>query len=127
MKENVVFQRCKHCGSIVGVIKSGAPLYCCGEPMEQLVPNTSDGATEKHVPVVTRENGTIKVQVGSVEHPMAPEHFIEWIAVMNATTTQRISLSPGDKPAEEFCDRGGKYEVYAYCNLHGLWMTVLEA
>ncbi|HKM32651.1 MAG TPA: desulfoferrodoxin family protein [Oscillospiraceae bacterium] len=125
MKSNVVFLRCKHCGSIVGLIKAGAPTTCCGEEMERLVPNTTDGATEKHVPVAQRRDGKIVVQVGSAEHPMIPEHYIEWIAVVNENSTERISLMPGNKPYAEFCDKGGKIEVYEYCNLHGLWMSEL--
>ena len=74
---NTRFLRCKHCGNIVGVIHdAGVPIFCCGQPMEELTPNTVEASGEKHVPVANVENGVLTVQVGSVEHPMAPEHFI---------------------------------------------------
>ena len=75
------FFRCEKCGNIVGLIKdAGGPLSCCGQPMTELIPNTVDAAAEKHVPVITldREGGEVTVQVGTVAHPMLPEHFIEW-------------------------------------------------
>jgi desulfoferrodoxin len=125
MKENVQFFRCAICGNIVGLIKNGGGhLVCCGKPMEKLVANTADAAAEKHIPVVERKDGKLNVTVGSVEHPMTEAHYIEWIAVTDGTSTQRISLSPTDKPQATFCDRASG-EIYAYCNLHGLWKTTI--
>lgn len=119
----ISFYRCELCGNIVGLIKSGGgKLICCGKEMTKLEANTTDAAQEKHVPVAVRENGQIHVTVGSVEHPMANEHYIEWIAVISDKGTERVSLSPGDKPEAFFVDKG-KAIVYAYCNLHGLWKT----
>lgn len=115
------FYRCSVCGNLVGVIKNGGgTLVCCGKPMEKLVPNHTDAAKEKHVPVYKKENGKIYVTVGSVEHPMTKEHLIEWIAVVGDGITQRVSLKPGDAPKAEFMDVKNA-TVYAYCNLHGLW------
>lgn len=127
MKANVRFMICKHCGNIVGFIKDkGTPLTCCGEPMKELKANTTDGATEKHVPDVKFENGKLKVQVGSTLHPMLPEHYIEWIAVVTENGTQRVSLAPGEEPVAEFCiDVPAGAEVFEYCNLHGLWKVTL--
>ncbi len=115
---------CEHCGNIVAMVKeSGVPIVCCGQKMTQLVPNTSDGAHEKHVPVARREGDKVIVNVGSVDHPMLEQHFIEWIALQTESGNQRKSLKPGDKPAAEFLvDPDDKIvAVYAYCNLHGLW------
>jgi superoxide reductase len=121
MKEKVAFFRCEICGNIVGLIKNGGgQLVCCGKPMVKLEANTVDAAQEKHVPSAKREDGKIVVQVGAVAHPMLPEHYIEWIAVANENGTERISLEPGEEPKAVFCDRPNA-EVYAYCNLHGLW------
>jgi len=121
MKSEVAFFRCKHCGNIVGLIKNGGgTLVCCGETMERLMPNTTDAAVEKHVPVAIRKDGKINVEVGSVAHPMVDVHYIEWIAVVGDEGTERIILSPGDEPKAVFCDKKNA-EVYAYCNLHGLW------
>ncbi len=123
MKGSVCFFRCNICGNIVGLIKNGGgQLVCCGKPMEKLEANITDAAAEKHVPVAERRNGKLYVKVGSVEHPMTEQHFIEWIAVTNDTSTQRAVLSPSDKPEAVFDDRENAI-VYAYCNLHGLWKT----
>ena len=118
------FYKCKHCGNIIAVVKaSGAPISCCGEKMTEIVPGTTDAAVEKHVPVVEIKDGKVIVTVGEVAHPMAPEHYIEWIAISTDQGNQRKILEPGDKPRACFalCD-GEKFEAaYAYCNLHGLW------
>lgn len=122
------FYRCKHCGNIVGKIyDSGVPIVCCGENMEELTANTSDGAHEKHVPVVKVEDNTVHVLVGSTEHPMAEDHYIEWIALQTKNGNQRICLNPGDKPEACFaiCDGDEVEAVYEYCNLHGLWKAEL--
>ena len=87
--------------------------------MNKLEANTTDAAVEKHVPFAERKDGKLHVKVGSVEHPMTEAHYIEWIAVTDGTNTQRISLSPTDKPEAVFVRE--KAQIYAYCNLHGLW------
>lgn len=115
------FYRCERCGNMVALIKKGGgTLSCCGQAMTELVANTSDGAKEKHVPVVTRENGKIKVSVGAVLHPMLPEHHIEWIALESGDRLEIRYLKPGMQPIAEFDDAEGG-TVYEYCNLHGLW------
>lgn len=112
---------CKHCGNIVTSLKeSGAPITCCGEAMTKLEPNTTDGAVEKHVPVIQKENGKVKVSVGAVPHPMLPEHYIEWIAASSDEKLVFKFLKPGDEPSVGFCNLDSS-TVYAYCNLHGLW------
>lgn len=118
------FYVCKICGNFVSMIKeSGAPMSCCGQNMTELIPGTSDGAAEKHVPVFKIEGNKVIVNVGSVDHPMAPEHFIEWIAVETKKGAQRKVLEPGSAPCAEFLltDDDSVVAVYAYCNLHGLW------
>lgn len=122
------FYICRHCGNIIDMINdAGVPVVCCGEKMEALVPNTVEASGEKHIPVVTVEDGKVKVNVGSVNHPMAPEHFIEWVYVETEKGGQRKVLNPGDAPVVEFCLGEDKpVAVYAYCNLHGLWMTEIK-
>lgn len=118
------FYRCEKCGNLVGVVKeTGVPLMCCGQKMTELVPGTSDGAREKHVPVVHTEGNLVEVTVGSAEHPMTPEHSIEWIAVETMKGAQRKTLSPGDPPKASFAltPDDAVVAVYAMCNLHGLW------
>ncbi len=115
---------CKHCGNIVAMVKdAGVPVVCCGERMSELVPGTSDGAAEKHVPVYEINGNLVNVTVGSVEHPMLDNHFIEWISIQTNFGNQRKTLNPGDAPKASFALLDGeKVEaVYAYCNLHGLW------
>ena len=118
---DIVFYRCEICGNIVALLKNGGgTLTCCGQAMTKLEPNSTDGAKEKHVPVITKENGKIKVAVGLTLHPMLPEHHIEWIALVTGDKTEIVYLKPGMEPKAEFAEvKSGT--VYEYCNLHGLW------
>ena len=123
MKELRVF-KCKTCGKmVIQLNKAGCPTMCCGEPMEELTANTTDAATEKHVPAVVRDGGQLTVTVGSVEHPMLEAHYIQWIAAVDDRKIQLAYLEPGEKPCAEFEGVGEKAEVYEFCNLHGLWKT----
>ncbi len=120
------FYKCNHCGNvIIKVVDSKVPVVCCGEPMKELIPNTEDASNEKHVPVVTvLEGGKLKIEVGSVHHPMTPEHHIAFIYVEMENGGIRVDLT--DKPEAVVCACQGKpVAVYEYCNLHGLWMTKL--
>lgn len=118
------FYICNHCGNIIAKVHdAGVPVVCCGEPMSEIVPGTTDAAVEKHVPEYTVEDGIVKVCVGSVEHPMVPEHYIQWISLQTKQGNQRKVLSPEDKPEACFalCCDDEVEAVYAYCNLHSLW------
>lgn len=117
------FYKCSVCGQIIGKIHdTGIPVICCGKPMEHLEANTTEAAFEKHIPDVVCEGGVVKVQVGSVTHPMAEEHYIEWIYLETDKGGQRAALKPGEEPKAVFALCGAKpIAVYAYCNLHGLW------
>ena len=120
------FFKCRHCGNVVTkVVDSGVPVVCCGEKMEELIPNTVDASGEKHIPVVTRiDDCSIKVEVGSVAHPMLPEHHIVFIYVETENGGIRIDIT--DKPEAVICTCTSKpIAVYEYCNLHGLWKTTL--
>jgi superoxide reductase len=120
---DVKFYKCTKCANMfVKVLEGPCTPVCCGEPCEELVAGSSDGAREKHVPAVTREGGKIKVQVGDVEHPMLDAHYIQWIALATTDRVEIHYLHPGQKPATEFdCDGSADVTVYEYCNLHGLW------
>lgn len=123
------FYICKHCGNMIGMIKSsGVNVVCCGDPMTELKPNTVEASQEKHLPVVTVEGNIVKVKVGSVEHPMTEEHHIAWIYLETEQGGQRKKLAVGSKPEAEFASAGGDkvVGVYEYCNLHGLWLTKVE-
>ncbi len=120
------FYKCKHCGQIIAIVKkTGVPVICCGEPMEELVAGTTDAAVEKHVPVVEIKDGCVFVTVGAAEHPMIPEHYIEWIALQTKNGNQRKALNPGEPPKACFqiCEGDEVKAVYAYCNLHSLWKS----
>ena len=123
--EQFRFYRCSKCGNIVQAVNaSGAPLSCCGEQMSELTANSSDGAVEKHVPEVEANGSMITVKVGSVAHPMLPEHYIMWVYVQTAAGGFYRYFKPGDAPEAVF-DIGSDrlVRVFAYCNLHGLWVS----
>ena len=118
------FYRCKTCGNILGVINdSGVIPVCCSQRMEVLTANTTDAATEKHVPVIIREGTKITVKVGSVAHPMLEDHYIQWIILVQGAVTKRAVLAPGAAPETVFtvADANAPVCAYEYCNLHGLW------
>ena len=118
------FYICEHCGNMVAAIKvDGCPITCCGKPMKEIVPGTSDGAHEKHVPVYTVDGNKVTVTVGAVEHPMLDAHYIEWISIQTKQGNQRKTLKPGEAPKACFmiCEGDEVEAVYAYCNLHSLW------
>ncbi len=122
--EDLKFYLCEHCGNIAEkIVDKGVPLVCCGQEMLELVPGTTDGAAEKHVPVYTVDGNTVTVQVGSEKHPMLPEHFIEWIVLQTKQGYQRKKLNPGEEPVAVFTIADGDEveAVYEYCNLHRLW------
>ena len=118
------FFRCSRCGNIIAFVKeSGAPVVCCGEKMEEIVPGSTDGALEKHVPVIETDGDTVTVRIGEAEHPMAEEHYIEWISIETEQGNQRKELKPGGEPKAVFALVPGDRVLgaYEYCNLHGLW------
>lgn len=118
------FYRCSVCGNIIAKVKdTGVPVMCCGKKMEEIIPGTSDGAAEKHVPVYTVEGNLVTVKIGDVEHPMLDNHYIEWVSLQTKQGNQRKFLKPGDKPEVVFAMTDGDEveAVYEYCNLHGLW------
>lgn len=113
---------CAHCGIVIEVLRAGGgELVCCGEPMKHKIEGTSDGATEKHVPVIEKTAEGIKVTVGSVPHPMTPEHWIEWIEILADGRSYKKFLNPEDKPEATFCIQADNIVAREYCNLHGLW------
>ena len=114
--------KCSKCGNIVEIVHAGGgQLVCCGEPMQLLTENTSDGAKEKHVPVVEKVPGGWRVTVGAVAHPMEEKHYIEWIELIADGTSYRAHLKPGAKPEATFMIEASRVVAREYCNLHGLW------
>lgn len=118
------FLICRHCGNIVAMIRNkGVPIYCCGEEMEELLPGTTDAAEEKHLPAYCVDGNTVRVSVGSIEHPMTEQHYIEWICLETEQGVQYAHLEPNEKPRAKFALSDGDVirGVYAFCNQHDLW------
>ena len=117
------FYKCMKCGQILEALVSKCDgLTCCGQDMKELKANTSDGALEKHVPVVKIDGDKVSVCVGSVEHPMEADHWIQFIEVETKSGALRKNLNPGEKPCAEFLLNGDEFlAAYEYCNKHGLW------
>ena len=127
MKNNNKFYICEHCGNIVGMIHdSGVNPVCCGQKMTKLEAGVTEASHEKHIPVVNVQNDTVKVSVGSVAHPMSEEHSILWVYLETDKGGHLKNLILGDSPEVIFALRDEKpISVYAYCNLHGLWKTLV--
>ena len=125
--KNSKFYVCPHCGNLVEMVNdAGVKPVCCGQPMNDLVPNTVEASGEKHKPDVKVENGVVNVNVGSINHPMEDVHWIEWVQLNTDKGSQRKFLKPGEAPNVSFLLGEDKpLAVYAYCNIHGLWLTEL--
>lgn len=118
------FYQCNHCKQlIIKLLETKVPVMCCGEPMKELIPNTHEGAGEKHVPVITQEGNKVTVTVGSVAHPMVEVHYITMIILETTTGYQVKHLTPDMEPTATFTINDGEEVVnaYEYCNLHSLW------
>ena len=114
--------KCEECGNMIEIVHaSKGALSCCGQPMKQLKENSVDAALEKHVPVLSLNGTTASVKVGSVAHPMDPDHYIEFIELLTAARIYRAELSPGKAPEASFDIHGEVIGARAYCNKHGLW------
>jgi len=114
--------KCDHCGNIVEIVHAAkGELQCCGNTMNVLKENSVDAAVEKHVPVLSLNGTTAAVTVGSVAHPMEPDHYIEFIELLTAARVYRAELSPGKAPEASFDVHGEVIGARAYCNKHGLW------
>lgn len=116
--------KCATCGNVVEVIlATGAEVACCGGAMAPLKENSVDAAKEKHVPVIEKIDGGYRVKVGSVEHPMTPEHWITAVELIADNQVLRQTLKPGEKPEAVFMTKATKVKAREYCNLHGLWVA----
>lgn len=126
--KNKKFYICEKCGNLVESIhNSGVPMMCCGQKMTALEPGVVEASHEKHKPVVSVNGNSVKVAVGSVEHPMAAEHSILWVYLETDSGFYRKPLEVGKPPVVEFAIANEKpVAAYAYCNLHGLWKTEID-
>ncbi len=125
---NRKFLICNTCGNIIETINNKNNISCCGSKMVELTANTTDAATEKHVPKVSIENNIATIEVGETLHPMTNEHYIEWISIETTNDIKRVHLTPNDQPIVRFAllENEKVTRAYAYCNLHSLWMKELD-
>lgn len=122
MAKQLEIYKCEVCGNIVEVLHAGdGDLVCCGQNMKLMSENTTDGAKEKHVPVIEKTDKGYKVKVGSAPHPMEEKHYIEWIELIADGKTYREFLKPGQAPEATFCVEAASVTAREYCNIHGLW------
>ena len=118
--------KCSICGNMVEVVHASAgELVCCGKPMHKMVAGETDGAAEKHVPVLEKIEGGYRVKVGSVPHPATEGHHIEWIEIIcnKCNQVQRAYITPGEPAEAEFKTCSDDVTAREYCNLHGLWQS----
>ena len=122
MAKRLEVYKCGVCGNIIEVLHAGkGNLVCCGQPMNLLVENTVDAAKEKHVPVIEKIDGGVKVKVGEVAHPMEEKHWIQWVEIIADGKTYRQYLNPGQVPEAIFNVTADQITAREYCNIHGLW------
>ena len=116
--------KCSKCGTLIDMLEENCKVFCCGEEMVELVPNTVDAAKEKHAPLCDINDDTVFVRVGEVSHPMDENHYITFIAAEYNDSFVKYKLKPGEEPEGVFDYEKGMV-VYAYCNKHGLWKKEL--
>ena len=122
MAERLGIYKCSTCGNIVEVVHGGAgKMVCCGQPMEYLAAKTADQGKEKHVPVIEKFDGGIRVKVGSIPHPMEDKHYIEWVEILQDGKAYRPFLNPGQTPEAVFRMTGEIVVAREFCTVHGLW------
>ncbi|MEE9490124.1 MAG: desulfoferrodoxin [Thermoplasmata archaeon] len=124
MTERNQVWKCEICGNIVEVLQSGpGQLVCCGQPMTLMEIKREEEGREKHLPVIEKDGDKVTVKVGSVEHPMLGNHYIEWIALDTEKAVLRKFLNPGEKPMAVFTTSDKVIQAREYCNIHGHWAT----
>lgn len=121
------FFKCPICGNII-ISKEGKTSSCCHNELIEIKANTSEAATEKHIPIVNMEKNIITIAVGEIPHPMTEEHYIQWIYIVTNLREIKYNLKPNDKPEVKLTLEKNEIlkEVYSYCNLHSLWLNELE-
>ena len=132
MDEKLLFFKCKGCnGTIMAMdalmCKAPTPdalsVSCAGTEMDLLEEQKADPATQKHVPIVEKAEGGIKVKVGSTAHPMEEAHYIMWIAVQKGRNVMIHYLKPGEAPEAFFPGVDTDVKAFECCNNHNLWVN----
>lgn len=117
MSKELKLKRCKHCNAIVKVVNDSDCISCCGNKMEDIIPNSVDAAIEKHVPEYEIQGDKIIVKVN---HVMEDDHYIEWISMVSDKKENMVYLKPGEVAEVEFTYTPNS-TLYAYCNKHSVW------
>lgn len=118
------FLICKNCGNLIEMINdSGVTPICCNKEMGELIANTTEAATEKHIPVIEINDNIVTITVGEIPHPMTEEHYISWIYLETNKGIKKADLKPNEEPKAKFSllEDEKVINAYAYCNLHSLW------
>lgn len=124
MTEIKQIYKCEICGNIVEVLHNGpGELVCCNQPMKLQSENTIDASNERHVPIIEKDEQGVIVKVGSAEHPMDEDHYIEWIEISTEKGSSKKFLKPGEPAQAAFPVKAENIIARAYCNLHRLWKS----
>ena len=114
---------CKKCGAMVDVISDctcdNCGIRCCGEPMLEVIANSTDASVEKHKPTYEIVGEYI---VANVPHAMEDEHYIQFIGIVSSKVNAKKYFKAGETPKAIFPYINGS-KLISYCNKHGLWET----
>jgi superoxide reductase len=88
--------------------------------MQLLQPNNQ--IDDFHTPVLTHRNGLLYVKVGTKAHPQSEEHRISYILLVTKQNVRRQDIKKNAPATAVFTDKDHG-DVYAYCNIHGLFKT----
>ncbi len=127
MTQKKQIYKCLICGNITEVLHNGiGELVCCNQAMDLLTEKEEDEGMEKHVPVLEKTEAGVRINIGSVDHPMEENHYIEWIEINTIDNKSgKKFLKPEDRPTSEFYTKAEVKSVRAYCNVHGLWQKAI--
>lgn len=124
MAEKKEIYKCDLCGIVSEIVHEGnGVLVCCGKPTKKMTEQTADVTTEKHVPLIEKQENGYLVTVGSTLHPMEEKHYIEWVELIADGVIHRKHLQPNDEPKAFFDVQANEVSAREYCNLHGLWKS----
>lgn len=126
---SVRFFECDICHNMIEMVNSsGVNIVCCNQDMTELKPNSVDADLEKHVPHYEKGGSVFKVKVGETMHPKTEDHHIMWVVLETNRGVYRKDIPVGDDPVVDFILLNGEepLNVYAYCNIHGLWVREVK-
>lgn len=130
MTKKFEIYKCEVCGNVVEILSEAqGQLVCCGEEMKLLEEKSNEeGITEKHKPIITIEDKRVTIKVGEIQHPMLPEHHIDFIEAisLDGKYLKRKYLEINEAPELSFICNSDKMKARELCNIHGLWIDELK-